>query len=119
MRLVVSCDKCGMRKQYDRDAVLRACGDRTLAHLLDEIVARSGCPKANSWSVYDRCGAKYDELLALAGGRQEGGGNPYRKAKGLLLRCPPECSDYFVVGGAIFGGKRCSSLSKAMHRAVV
>lgn len=76
-KVIVSCDKCGLRKQYDKDAMLLAGGDRTLALLLDEIVARVGCPKAKSLSVYDRCGAKYDELLALLGG-----GNAYAKAKG-------------------------------------
>ncbi|MBA8906455.1 hypothetical protein [Aminobacter ciceronei] len=54
-----------MRKQFDRDAMVRAGGDRTLAHLLDEIVARAGCTKINTLSVYDRCGAKYEELARL------------------------------------------------------
>ncbi|CAI2934991.1 hypothetical protein [Aminobacter niigataensis] len=76
-KVIVSCEKCGMWKQYDRDAMVRAGGDRTLAHLLDDIVARIGCPKANSLSVYDRCGAKYEELARLLGG-----GNAYAKAKG-------------------------------------
>lgn len=70
-KVIISCEKCGMRKQYDRDAMLRAGGDRTLAHLLDEIVARVGCPKANSLSVYERCGAKYEELVTLLSGRRE------------------------------------------------
>lgn len=76
-KVIISCEKCGLRKQYDRDAMLHAGGDRTLAHLLDEIVERVQCPKAKSVSIYDRCGAKYDELLALLGG-----GNAYAKAKG-------------------------------------
>ncbi|CAI2932459.1 conserved protein of unknown function [Aminobacter niigataensis] len=70
-KVIVSCEKCGLRRQYDRDAMVRTGGDRTLAHLLDEIVARVGCPKANSLSVYERCGAKYEELLALLKGRRE------------------------------------------------
>ncbi|AWC22044.1 hypothetical protein CO731_01500 [Aminobacter sp. MSH1] len=70
-KVIISCEKCGMRKQYDRDAMVRTGGDRTLAHLLDEIVARVGCPKASSLSVYDRCGAKYEELLALLTGLPE------------------------------------------------
>ena len=73
-KVIISCEKCGMWKQYDRDAMVRTGGDRTLAHLLDEIVARVGCPKAKSLSVYDRCGAKYEELLTLMGG-----GNAYAK----------------------------------------
>ncbi|GAA2857933.1 hypothetical protein GCM10010837_05370 [Aminobacter niigataensis] len=71
-KVIVSCEKCGMRKQYDRETMVRTGGDRTLAHLLDEIVARVGCPNASSLSVYDRCGAKYEELLALLKGRREG-----------------------------------------------
>ncbi|CAI2931906.1 conserved protein of unknown function [Aminobacter niigataensis] len=71
-KVIVSCEKCGMRKhQYDRDAMMRTGGDYTLAHLLDEIVARVGCPKANGLSVYERCGAKYEELVALLTGRRE------------------------------------------------
>ena len=76
-KVVISCDKCGLLKQYDRDAMLHAGGDRTLAHLLDEIVERVGCTKNQNRNVYDRCGAQYDELLALLGG-----GNAYAKAKG-------------------------------------
>lgn len=51
--------------------MVRTGGDRTLAHFLDEIVVRVGCPKANSLSVYERCGAKYEELLSLLNGRRE------------------------------------------------
>ncbi|AWC23698.1 hypothetical protein ASC75_08085 [Aminobacter sp. DSM 101952] len=76
-KVIVSCEKCGMWKQYDRDAMVRAGGDRTLAHLLDDIVARAGCTRNQNFNVYDRCGAKYEELAALLGG-----GNAYAKAKG-------------------------------------
>lgn len=76
-KVIVSCEKCGMWKQYDRDAMVRTGGDRTLAYLLDEIVARAGCTKNQNLSVYDRCGAKYEDLLRLMGG-----GNAYAKAKG-------------------------------------
>lgn len=65
-KVLITCDKCGMRKQYDRDAMVKAGGDRTLAHLLDEIVARAGCTRINTLSVYDRCGAKYEELVRLS-----------------------------------------------------
>jgi len=74
-KIVVTCDKCGLRKQYDREAMLYAGGDRTLAHLLDEIVERVGCTKNQNFSVYDRCGAKYEELARLLG-------NAYARAKG-------------------------------------
>lgn len=66
-KVVVSCEKCGMRKQYDRHAMVRVGGDRTLAHLLDEIVARAGCTRINTLSIYDRCGAKFGELSRLLG----------------------------------------------------
>ncbi len=68
-KIIISCEKCGLRKQYDRDAMLHAGGDRTLARLLEEIVARIGCPKVNTLSIYDRCGAKYEELVRLLSGR--------------------------------------------------
>jgi hypothetical protein len=70
-KVIVSCEKCGLRRQYDRNAMVRTGGDRTLAHFLDEIVVRVGCPKANSLSFYERCGAKYEELLSLLNGRRE------------------------------------------------
>ncbi|WP_131922186.1 hypothetical protein [Aminobacter aminovorans] len=66
-KVIVSCDKCGMRKQYDRDAMVRAGGDRTLTHLLDEIIARIGCTANKTFNIYDRCGAKYEELVQLLG----------------------------------------------------
>ncbi|WP_156381245.1 hypothetical protein [Aminobacter sp. DSM 101952] len=50
-----------MRQQYDRDAMVKADGDRTLAHLLDDILL----PAQAVRGVYDRCGAKYEELVRL------------------------------------------------------
>lgn len=64
-KIIVCCDKCGMRKQYDRDAMVKAGGDRTLAHLLDAIILRIGCTRINTVSIYDRCGARYEELVRL------------------------------------------------------
>lgn len=66
-KIVVSCEKCGLRRQYDRIDMLRAGGDLTLAHLLDYIVERAGCTKSKNLSTYDRCGATYEELVRLQG----------------------------------------------------
>ncbi|GLS30820.1 hypothetical protein SAMN04488498_12957 [Mesorhizobium albiziae] len=64
-KILVGCIRCGMRRQYDKAAMLKAGDDRTLAMLLDEIVRRSGCVKVDNVNIYDRCGAKYEDLLEL------------------------------------------------------
>ncbi len=65
-KIVVSCAKCGMRKQYDKAAMLKAGGDRKLTYLLDDIARRSGCTKLEQGAdIYDRCGAIYPELAEL------------------------------------------------------
>ena len=65
-KVVAACDKCGLRKQFDRAAMLRAGGDRPLGLLLDEIARRGNCPKQrNTADIYDRCGVLYPELVDL------------------------------------------------------
>lgn len=71
---MVACEKCGRRVQYDKRAMLDAGGDRPLPLLLTEIVRRMGCDKIHSTNIYDRCGAKYANILPA--------GNAYQKAKG-------------------------------------
>lgn len=73
-KVIVACEKCGRRVQYDKQAMLDAGGDRPLPHLLIEIIRRMGCDKIRSTNIYDRCGAKYENILP--------DGNAYQKAKG-------------------------------------
>ena len=63
----VACDKCKLSVQYDRDAMLAAGGDRTLASLLDAIARRHGCERIGRVrvNIYDRCGAYFSELVDL------------------------------------------------------
>lgn len=66
-KIVVACKKCGMRKQFDKAAMLRAGGDRPLTLLLDEVARRSGCTLVDrpSVDIYDRCEANYPERVKL------------------------------------------------------
>ena len=69
-KVVVSCDKCGLRKRFDKTAMLKAGGDRPLGLLLDDIATRSNCPKRQaSADIYNRCGIIYPELPELIKGR--------------------------------------------------
>jgi hypothetical protein len=72
-KILVACQKCDLRVQYDRNAMLAVGGDRTLGELLDSVARRHGCalddkPGVN---VYDKCGANFPELpkLLKAAGR--------------------------------------------------
>ena len=61
-KVIVACDKCGMRAKYDRDELLEAGGDRPLPQLKDDIASRHGCTKLHNVNMYDRCAARYDNL---------------------------------------------------------
>ena len=65
-KILASCDKCGLRKQFDKSAMLKAGGDRPLGLLLDDIAVRANCPKRKATAdIYDRCGILYPELVRL------------------------------------------------------
>ena len=73
-KIVVACDKCGMRAQYDKAAMLAAGGDRPLTILLKEIALRKGCTKLASPHAYDQCRAMYANILPST--------NAYERARG-------------------------------------
>jgi hypothetical protein len=73
-KVIVACDKCGMRAQFDKAAMLAAGGDRPLTILLKEIAQRKGCAKLDSPYVYDQCRAMYANLRPSA--------NAYERARG-------------------------------------
>jgi hypothetical protein len=65
-KIVVACDKCGLRKRFDKAGMLKAGGDRPLGLLLDEIAIRANCPKRKATAdIYDRCGILYPDLVRL------------------------------------------------------
>jgi len=74
-KIIVSCGKCALRVQYDKQAMLRAGGDRPLTHLHDDIRRRHGCPRMGPRAnMYDNCDAIFDNILPA--------GNSYLAAKG-------------------------------------
>lgn len=63
-KVMVHCDVCGMRVQYDKQAMLAKGGDRRLLDLLDEIRQRKACPKMEAGiDPFDRCRAVYANLV--------------------------------------------------------
>ena len=55
-KILVTCARCNLRVQYDRDALLMAGGDRGLPDLLTQVAEKKGCPALSRGAdVYDRC----------------------------------------------------------------
>lgn len=63
-KIAVICEKCGLQRRYDADAMLARIGDRPMPELLIEIAVAEGCPRAGS-KVEDRCMLHYDLAYAL------------------------------------------------------
>ena len=64
-KILVACDKCGWRVQYDRKAMLRVGGgDRPLYSLLNEIARRQGCKRVDQKQTNEPCAAVFPELSA-------------------------------------------------------
>ena len=67
-KIVVACDRCGWRKQYDKAGMIIAGGaDRPLTLLLDAITRKQGCKLVDEPGplAFDRCKALYSELADL------------------------------------------------------
>jgi hypothetical protein len=62
-KLIVECSKCGMRAKYDKLELLETGGDRPLPNLKDDIASRHGCTKLHNIDMYDRCAARYANLI--------------------------------------------------------
>jgi RNase P subunit RPR2 len=62
-KIVVICEKCGMRRRYDATAMLARIGDLPMPSLLMEIARAEGCPRAGNKSE-DRCMLHYDLAFA-------------------------------------------------------
>lgn len=58
-KVIVQCEVCGLRKQYDADAMRARLGDIRLPELLVKLAVGEGCTRAYN-AFYDRCGLGYD-----------------------------------------------------------
>ena len=62
-KILLTCARCNLRVQYDRDALLMAGGDRGIPDFLTQVAERNGCPALSRGAdVYDRCLLKLPEL---------------------------------------------------------
>lgn len=62
-KIGVICDKCGMQRRYDANAMLERIDDTPMPLLLIKIAKAEGCPRAGSKSD-DRCMLRYDIAYA-------------------------------------------------------
>ena len=65
-KIIVICEKCGMRAKYDKAEMLAAGGDRALTLLLEKIARRKGCQRIDTkpFDVKNICGAIYANIGA-------------------------------------------------------
>ncbi|RWF66825.1 hypothetical protein [Mesorhizobium sp.] len=65
-KIIVECEICGWRVQYDKHAMLDTGGDRALTYLIDEIAQRQGCkfPEINPHRVQEHCRARYANIVS-------------------------------------------------------
>ena len=72
-KVIIACDECGWRVQYDKQAMLDAGGDRPLTTLRTAIAARQGCkhPEVDAMDAWKHCKAKYQNAASA-----------YQRAKG-------------------------------------
>ena len=64
-KVIVLCKKCGLRKQYDANAMLAKIGDVRLPELRLKLAEAEGCDKTKN-AYYDRCALRYDvEAMGL------------------------------------------------------
>jgi hypothetical protein len=62
-KIIVTCSRCGLRKQYDKAAML-AHGERRLTDLLAEIARRGGCTRRDGHVAYgNECRAVYANIV--------------------------------------------------------
>lgn len=58
-KIAVICEKCGLARRYDANAMLDRIADMPMPLLLIEIARAEGCPRAGSKGD-DRCMLHYD-----------------------------------------------------------
>lgn len=60
LKIGVDCDRCGMRRRYDKAALIARIGDQNLPDLLPKLAKAEGCQlTANVFT--DRCRLRYDD----------------------------------------------------------
>jgi hypothetical protein len=57
--LTIVCQPCGRRGRYNVARLIEKHGDTNLPSLLPMLAS---CPKAQSFSIYDRCKVRYEGL---------------------------------------------------------
>jgi hypothetical protein len=73
-KLILTCDKCGLRVQYDKAQMLAVGGDRGLPDIRLQIARRKGCQYVDSPYAFEGCKIRYENIQAER--------NAYAKAKG-------------------------------------
>tara|TARA_R110000765_G_scaffold266176_1_gene365551 strand:- start:205 stop:465 length:261 start_codon:yes stop_codon:yes gene_type:complete len=58
-KVIVRCEACGLRRQYDADAMLARIGDVRLPELRLRLAMSEGCARVHN-TFHDRCGLSYD-----------------------------------------------------------
>ena len=59
--LTLVCEPCGRRGRYNVQRLMAKHGD---AKLIDLRLTIANCPKAKSFSIYDRCKVRYEDLTS-------------------------------------------------------
>jgi hypothetical protein len=59
-KIGVECDRCGMRRRYDKAALIARIGDQNLPDLLPKLARAEGCSFTENVFT-DRCRLRYDE----------------------------------------------------------
>jgi hypothetical protein len=59
-RIEVGCAKCDRKGSYRVSSIMARKGDARLTDFLDDVSA--DCPKHQSMSIYDQCGARFMNL---------------------------------------------------------
>lgn len=58
-KICVICPNCGMKRQYDADAMLKRIEDLPMPSLLPKLARAEGCEKVDN-TYSDRCQLRYD-----------------------------------------------------------
>ncbi|MFN7023981.1 MAG: hypothetical protein ACK4QP_05580 [Pseudorhizobium sp.] len=58
-KIIVTCEQCGIRRQYDADEMKARTGDLGLPEVLPKLAGALGCKRVES-KFYDRCKMNFD-----------------------------------------------------------
>ncbi|WP_182085218.1 hypothetical protein [Aureimonas sp. ME7] len=57
-KLRLFCRKCGLRRQYDNEALIARFGDAQVPRLISELARLNGCQRAHKGDINDFCGLR-------------------------------------------------------------